>query len=325
MAAIETYAAKVGASDVAARMRSRGLYVSNEYRKGVTQAGLLLFGKEPPIYSYVRYWRYDGIVAETGTRLNQIGYASLEGTIPSLVEQAKLLLQEELKVTRQTPTGRFEQVVSLPEFVWLETIVNALIHRSYSLQGDGVRVRQFTDRLEVESPGRLPGLVRVQNIRNARFSKNPHIARVLAEMTDYVRESNEGVKRMFEEMELSGRRNPVYAVTDSSVQVTLYKQIGETRQPEEDNIALHLAYLRRLIGPEALTSLLAAVHKRKQVPTREVAQLLGVAPITARKYLIQLEEAGLVTEKLKAKFDPTTTWVITEVAFWARFGTPIDT
>ncbi len=130
MAAVEAYAEKVGASDLIRRMRSRGLYVDNEYRKGVTQAGLLLFGKEPPIYSYIRYWRYDGIVAETGPRMNQIGFANLEGTIPSLVEQAKLLLQEELKVTRQTPTGRFEEVLSLPEFAWLEAVVNALIHRS---------------------------------------------------------------------------------------------------------------------------------------------------------------------------------------------------
>lgn len=325
MAAVEAYVEKVGGSDVAARMRSRGLYISNEYRKGVTQAGLLIFGKEPPIYSYVRYWRYDGIVAETGTRLNEIGYANLEGTIPSLIEQAKLLLQSELKVTRQTPTGRFEQVVSLPEFAWLEAVVNALIHRSYSLQGDGIRVRQFTDRLEVESPGRLPGLVRVQNIRNARYSKNPHIARVLAEMTDYVRESNEGVKRMFEEMEQVGLREPVYTVSDSSVKVTLYKQIGETKATEEFVITANLAYLRRLIGPENLIDLLTLFHERKQVPTRAVSRLLGVSSNTARKYLAQLEEAGLVTEKLKAKFDPTATWVITNSLFWTRFNPSMET
>lgn len=319
MDAVGAYIEKVGGSDIAARMRSRGLYVNSDYRKGVTQAGLLIFGREPPIHSYVRYWRYDGIVAETGTRLNEIGYASLEGTIPSLIEQAKLLLQVELKVTRQAPSGRFEQVVSLPEFAWLEAVVNALIHRSYSLQGDGIRIRQFTDRLEIESPGRLPGLVRVQNIRNARYSKNPHIARVLAEMTDYVRESNEGVKRMFEEMEQVGLREPVYTVSDSSVKVTLYKHVGASNAAEEVNIAAHLGYLRVRLGTVAMEGLLTTFYENKQLSTRTVSELLGVSIPTTRKYLGLLVDAGLIAEQLKAKFDPTAKWVITAAVFWSRY------
>jgi ATP-dependent DNA helicase RecG len=323
--AVESYVRRVGGTSAERVLQSRGLYFNSEHKKGVTQAGWLLFGDIPPIWSYIRYLRYDGTVAETGVRSNLLKDVRLEGTIPQLIEQAKALLTEEVKVIRLGSNGRFQTLPSLPEFAWLEALVNAVTHRSYSQQGDGIRVKQFTDRLEIESPGRLPELVRVQNIRQSRFSRNPHIARVLAELTDYVREMNEGVERMFQEMEQVGLREPVYEVTPGGVRVTLYKQSGGARANEEERVALHLAYLRGRIGPAALESLLAALNEGKQVPTREVAQLLGVSPNTARKYLVQLEEAGLITEKLKAKFDPTAAWVVSNSPFWTRFSPTTDT
>ena len=319
--AVEDYVRRVGGTSAERVLHSRGLYLSSEYKKGVTQAGWLLFGDIPPIWSYVRYLRYDGAAAETGVRSNLLKDVRMEGTIPQLIEQAKALLTEEIKVIRLGPNGRFQTLSSLPEFAWLEAIVNAVTHRSYSQQGDGIRVKQFTDRLEVESPGRLPELVRVQNIRKSRFSRNPHIARVLAEMTDYVREMNEGVERMFQEMEQVGLRPPVYEVTPAGVRVTLYKQIGGASAAEEEEVTLRLAYLRRLIGATALMRLLTAFHERKQLPTREVTALLNVSTPTTRRYLTQLEAAGLVIEKGRAKFDPTATWAITDSVYWTQFGT----
>lgn len=320
MKAIEEYVSRVGGTSAARTLHSRGLYLNSEYKKGVTQAGWLLFGNTPPIWSYVRYLRYDGTVAETGVRSNLLKDVRLEGTIPELIEQAKALIAEEVQVIRLGPNGRFQTVSALPEFAWLEAIVNAVTHRSYSQQGDGIRVKQFTDRLEVDSPGRLPELVRVQNIRKSRFSRNPHIARVLAELTDYVREMNEGVERMFQEMEQVGLRPPVYEVTPAGVRVILYKQIGGASVAEEEAVTVRLSYLQRLIGPTALTRLLTLFFERKQVPTREVTAMLGVSTPTARRYLIQLEIAGLVAEKGKSKFDPTASWVITDSVYWTQFG-----
>ena len=69
------------------------------------------------------------------------------------------------QVERLQPTcalraaGRFEDVPLVPDDVWLEGIVNAAVHRSYSLVGDHIRVEIFDDRIEISSPGRFPGLV----------------------------------------------------------------------------------------------------------------------------------------------------------------------
>ena len=67
----------------------------------------------------------------------------------------------------------------------------------------------FDDHITVESPGKLPGIVRLSNIRTVHFSRNPKIARFLQEY-DYVKEFGEGVDRMFKEMSDAGLPAPEY-------------------------------------------------------------------------------------------------------------------
>jgi ATP-dependent DNA helicase RecG len=146
LAAVAEYARRLGATDIAALLRSRGLYYDMPHRTGVTQSGWLLFGYVPPVWSYIRYLRYAGTSVETGVRSNLTDDVLMVGTIPSLIEQAKTLLHEKTEsVIRLAPSGRFERMPALPEFAWLEAIVNAATHRSYSMQGDGIRVTQFDD------------------------------------------------------------------------------------------------------------------------------------------------------------------------------------
>lgn len=319
--AVEDYVSKLSSSSVPTLLRSRRLFLDYPHRTGVTQAGWLLFGLQPPIWSYVRYLRYTGTVAETGIRSNIVEDVRLEGTIPSIIENTRLFLLARLEtVIRLTSGGRFEPVPVLPEFAWLEAIVNAVTHRSYSLQGDGVRVREFDDRLEVESPGRLPGLVRIQNIQNMRFSRNPHIARVLAEMTGYVRELNEGIPRMFEEMERYGLRPPIFYIGEGNVRVTLYKQQESIPFYDESEIQILLAPLRRRMNEETTALFLSFLIANRQLSSRDIAAWLNVAVPTARSYMKILESAGLVTMSALSRNAPNASWAITESPFWKNIS-----
>ena len=52
----------------------------------------------------------------------------------------------------------------------------------YSIRGEGTRVLMFSDRLEVYSPGRLPGHVTLANLKDERYSRNEAIVAVLSDM-----------------------------------------------------------------------------------------------------------------------------------------------
>ena len=125
-------------------------------------------------------------------------------------------------------TARFEVVggvrrETLPEFpvpVLREAVVNALAHRDYNLIGATVDITVWDDRVEVRSPGPLPGHITKDNMRAEHYSRNPRIMRVLNTL-GLVEEYGEGIDRMYREMAARLLEPPVFESTPSSVTVTL--------------------------------------------------------------------------------------------------------
>lgn len=130
-------------------------------------------------------------------------------------------------------TGRFQVVPEYPEFAWLEGIVNAVTHREYAMRGSFIKVSMYDDRLEIESPGKLPNIVTLENIKNTRYSRNPRISRVLTEF-GWVRELNEGVKRIYADMEKFFLEEPIYSEPEQSVRLILKNNIVMRTLRQED-------------------------------------------------------------------------------------------
>ncbi len=115
----------------------------------------------------------------------------------------------------------------IPEFVIQEAITNAVIHRDYSIQ-DNIHIRIFDDRIEVESPGWLPGFVTPETILDERFARNPIIERTLKKMPNPPNlDIGEGINRMFREMSRKNLYAPLYlprSYTPHSVCVVLFNE-----------------------------------------------------------------------------------------------------
>jgi ATP-dependent DNA helicase RecG len=278
-------------------LRARGLLVETRGRLVPTVAGVLVLGRDPQASfpeAYVRLLRYKGSSRETGARSNVLQDVRLTGTIPDQIATARRRLRRWLPATTRLGTrGRFNRETFVPEPAWLEAIVNAVIHRSYAIGGDHIRVELFDDRLEIESPGRLPGLVRIDNIRTTRFARNPRIARALADL-DYGRELGEGVNRMYEEMGRAGLPEPVFVQTPASLRVTfladpLSARILAALPPGSERFVEHL-------------------NRTGRVTTSQAIQLLGVSRPTALNYLHRLEEAGLIEAVRTSPNDPRGYW-----------------
>lgn len=106
------------------------------------------------------------------------------------------------------------------EAIW-EVLVNAVIHRDYSVSDD-IQVLIFNNRIEVLSPGRLPGYVTVENILEARFSRNTKIVRTLARYKEAPnKDMGEGLNTAFQKMKEWGLKNPEIIEEGGYVKVTL--------------------------------------------------------------------------------------------------------
>jgi ATP-dependent DNA helicase RecG len=278
-------------------LQARGLASEVNGTLALTVAGLLVLGHKPQSWfpqASTRILRYAGSARESGTRANVVEDERFEGPIPNQVEAAREHLEGLLPMTtRLRQEGRFSKGTQIPEFAWLEAVVNAVTHRSYSVGGDHTRIELFDDRLEVESPGRLPGLVRPESIRSSRFARNPRVARAMSDL-GYGRELGEGVDRMFEEMNRVGLPDPVYSERSASVQVTLLAD------PLAGRILEWLP-----TGSERFVEFLS---RGDRVTTTQAVGLLGVSRPTALKYLYELRDRKLIEHVGSSLKDPRGFW-----------------
>jgi ATP-dependent DNA helicase RecG len=280
---------------------SRGLLSHGKRGLVPTVAGILTLSREPQRWfpeARVRLLRFAGRTSETGARANALRDVWVGGPLREQILTTRRHVRRWLgTAVRLGADGRFRPTSLIPEGAWLEAVVNAVIHRSYSLGGDHVRVSLFSDRLEVESPGRLPGLVRIETIRSTRFARNPRIARAILEL-GFGRELGEGVDRMFEEMQLAGLPDPAYRQGPASVTVALLMDpLG--------------ARLLRLL-PAGSGRLVDYLLAKRRITTAEASEVLGVAVNTARRYLTVLADAGHLVAVRKSARDPHGYWALVD-------------
>ena len=179
----------------------------------VSVAAILLFGKNPQFFfprAYIRFIRYDGVEAKVGKDMNVVKDIVFDGRILEQVKKAVDFIKIQMKEkTYLGKDGIFVTKEEYSEFVRTEIVVNAATHRDYAIKGTDIQIKMFNDRLEVDSPGTLAGMVKKENIRYTHFSRNPKIAAFLKDY-GYVKEYGEGVDRMCTELEAIGLPDPIF-------------------------------------------------------------------------------------------------------------------
>ncbi len=202
----------------------------------ISTACILLFGKCPQNFfprARVRFIRYSGTEEKVGREMNVIKDVTFEGRILDQIQKTVDYLETQIKEHSYLgESGTFVTDREYPKFVIQEMVVNSVCHRDYSIKGTEIQVKMFDDRLVFETPGKLPGIVRIDNIRHTHFSRNPKIAEYL-KAYDYVKEFGEGVDRMCRELASVGTKEPHYQLVAFIMKATVYASIwteAETTQ-----------------------------------------------------------------------------------------------
>ncbi|WP_242574044.1 ATP-binding protein [Streptomyces sp. NP-1717] len=217
-AIIEYLLSAVPVSEPDTYLRKQHLLVSGK----PVVAATLLFADEPqaclPKRCGIKIYRYsseeqarDRLVEDPvtieGSLYRQV-YAAVDRTV-KMVESAAYLDDEGLRK------------VSYPHETLHEIITNAVLHRDYSVTDD-IHIRIFENRIEIQSPGRLPGHITVSNILDERLSRNPYLVRHLNRFPDPPnKDVGEGLNTAFDSMKKLNLRSPVIEETANSVMVSI--------------------------------------------------------------------------------------------------------
>lgn len=230
---LDAYKKRIGAEriDTHQVLMARGFLQNRDGKDYLTNAAVLLFAKNIMKFNTncrIRFIRVDGREMQVGANYNVVKDKSIDEPILRLIDAAKTFIADQLRVfTRQEHgSGRFVEKPEYPEFPWVEGIINAVAHRDYAASGQFIKVSMYDDRLEIESPGRFPYIVTADNIFYTRFSRNKTISRVMTEF-EWVRELNEGVKKIYSDMAEAGLSEPEYIETPNTVRLILRNNIDE--------------------------------------------------------------------------------------------------
>ncbi len=266
---------------------SQGCLAETEKGLRPTMAGLLLFGKNPQ--RWLRSAEITGVRYAGPVMSDDFIREDIRGVLPEQIRRAEAFVNANMRRGMRIRGLEREEVPEYPISVVREAIVNAVAHRDYSIRGDNIRVFMFSDRLEVYSPGRLPGHITLENIVDERYSRNEAIVQVLADM-GFIERLGYGIDRMIRVCKEEGLPPPAFEETSAGFKVTIYSRaetlVGAGPPPD--------LYAHLQLNPRQEKAL-AFLQKHRRITNRDYQALCPEAsPETLRRDLADMVNKGLL-------------------------------
>lgn len=132
----------------------------------------------------------------------------ISGRIQDVADQALVVLKNNIRIPSKINGVLREEVETYPTIVLREAVVNALVHRNYSILGSKIRIFMFDDRIEFRSPGRLPNTVTIEKMKiGVSYARNPFLVKYMENMR-YIDQLGRGIPLIIKTMKGIGAREP---------------------------------------------------------------------------------------------------------------------
>ena len=227
-----------------------------------------------------------GETQKTGERF--LDNARIEGNIMEQLKGALEFVQRNMrtKTVIRTDTGAREDRTDYPLVAVREAILNALVHRDYSIHTEGMPIRllMFEDRLEVHSPGGIYGRIGVDQLGKMQpDTRNPVLAGAL-ELLKVTENRYSGIPTIRMEMERYGLPEPEFVDERGRFIVKFYKAAGQEVSTTTVDVPA-----RETPGEAALLEFCKTPRSRQ-----ELCEFLGLSSMT---YAIRRHVLPLVAQE----------------------------
>lgn len=189
-----------------------------------TVAGVVLFGRDPQD-ALEASKVVAGAVAGGDIGDDCIDRTDLRGGLFALVQQVEAFLQLHLQTGHEIAGFEPERRPEIPTAALREAVVNALVHRDYSIPSP-CRIFVLADRVEVRSPGRPPNTVDADAMRaGIHVPRNPHIYSRVVE-AELATRAGTGIRRIARLLRYHGGGGLGITISDAEVVLTLPRSEG---------------------------------------------------------------------------------------------------
>ncbi len=269
-------------------LQARGCVVNSpEAEPTPTAAGLLLFGRDP--HRFIRSSEIICVRYAGESMSDEFVRQDISGTLPDQLRQAEAFVTANMRRGMRITGLSRQDSTEYPLPVVREAIVNAVAHRDYSIRGEGIRLLMFGDRLEVYSPGRLPGHVTLANLKEERYSRNEAIVAILSDL-GYIERLGYGIDRMIAAMNEAGLPDPKFEETTAGFRVTLFSAGNDLVSAQPQSQRWHHG-----VHNERQEMALAFVREHGRITNGDYQELVPeVSEETIRRDLADLVEKNLL-------------------------------
>lgn len=265
----------------------------------LTLAAVLLFGLYPqahfPQLSIIASnipGTEIGILGPDGQRF--IDSKRIEGTIPEMLDAAVAFVRSNMRVSvRIDPiSGKRTDAPEYPMDAVREAILNALVHRDYSVHTENmpIQLTLFSDRLEISNPGGLYGRLTIDQLGKAQpDTRNPFLVTAM-EALGKTENRYSGIPRIYRAMSESGRKPPAFSDSRGTFSVCLYGGVGESIvQAEQDFLTSEETI--QADDPKGLLAFCKTPRSRSEIIT-----FLNIPSVSyaLKRYLEPLVKGGLI-------------------------------
>ena len=216
----------------------------------------------------------------------------IEGTLPEMLDGAIQFVRKNMKIKTiiDPDTGKRTDHTDYPVEAVREAVLNALVHRDYSIHTEGmpIQVVMYEDRLEIRNPGGIYGRLRVDQLGKVQSdTRNPVLASAL-EILEVTENRYSGIPTMRRALAGAGLPEPVFQDTRGSFLVEFYK-MREDGQEQPDRLT------------EEEKSLL--IFCRTPRTRREICDYLGLSSTTyaIQRHVTPLVEKGFICLSIPEK------------------------
>lgn len=241
-----------------------------------TGLGLLLLGQNPE--EHFPQARVKFTIRNKGAEPNIKDFDGALVLLPQKIEEY-LGFVFPTGFSSRTSFNRTETVESSASAIY-EVIMNAIVHRDYTIQGARIMVDIDDEKVVVSSPGEpICTLDQLNNFTAPSFSRNPKIAHIFFQM-GFVEERGFGMEEL-SKVESFGLPKPVFTLENDTLKTTLYRDINPDKQTVSQS---------ELPGIDIL-------RERKRLTTKEYKEISGLKERQARNHLTALVDNNLAKKE----------------------------
>lgn len=265
--------------------------------QAVTLSAALLFGPYPQ--AYFPQLCITAVVVP-GTEIGETGLQGerfvdnqrIEGNISQMLETALQFVRKNMRVKTiiHPETGIREDRTDYPITAVREAVINALVHRDYSIHTEGmpVQIIMFEDRMEIRNPGGIYGRIKADQLGKVQpDTRNPVLASAL-EVLGITENRYSGIPTIRRELEKYGLEEPEFLDERGSFIVRFYREWQTTSKTHEEQNE----------DVENLILFCQTPRTRK-----EICAYLGLTSSTyaIQRYIVPLLEQGVLKMSIPEK------------------------